>query len=74
MSSIRNLGQEDICYKVYDPIEKKLIVSYNTCRETSDKLGLSQTVVRSAAVNKTRRFSPVLNKEVAIRIATRKPK
>jgi hypothetical protein len=71
MASIKNIGQEDICYKIYDPVEKKLIVTYNTCRETSDKLGLSQSVVRYAALNKTRRFSPILKKKIAIRYSKR---
>lgn len=72
MSSIKNLGQEDICYKIYDPVEKKLIATYNTCRETSDKLGLTPSSVRAAAVHKTRRYSEYLKKEVAIRMAPKK--
>ena len=71
MSSLNNLGQEDLCYKIYDPVEKKLIAVYNTCREASDKLGLTQKTIRGAATSKTRRFSEKLNKEVAIRRASK---
>lgn len=59
----------DICIKVYDPLTQELIATYDNHTEAARKLGLTYKMVYSASINKTRRFSPFLNKEVAIRIA-----
>jgi hypothetical protein len=72
MNPLDLFGQEDICVKVYDPEKKELIATYNTYKEASSKLGLSYKVISAAAKNKTRRFCDRLNKEIAIRIGSKK--
>ena len=62
---------EDECINVYDPAEKKLIGTYKNYREASRVLGLLTKNLRQAVCNKTRRFSPFLNKEVALRLANK---
>jgi hypothetical protein len=64
-------GADDISIKVYDPSKQKLIATYNNYTEAARKLGLTYKVVYTACANKTRRFSPFLNKEVAIRVAAK---
>lgn len=63
-------GDTDICIKVYDPAKKELIATYKTYTQAARKLGLTYKIVYLACVNKTRRFSPYLNKEVAIRLSS----
>jgi len=43
-----------------------------TGRIEAFKLGITNRSVRDAAINKARRYSPILNKQVAIRIAGKK--
>lgn len=62
-------GADDICIKVYDPTKQELIATYPNYAQAAKKLGLTGRVVYTACMNKTRRFSPFLNKEVAIRAA-----
>lgn len=64
---------DDIYVKVYDPEKKEVIATYDSYAQAARKLGLTDKVVYNACSNKTRRFSPFLNKEVAIRISA-KPK
>ena len=63
----KKLQSDDICIKVYDPSNQQLIATYNNYSEASRKLGLTVKIVFHACMAKTRRFSPFLNKEVAIR-------
>lgn len=65
-------GADDICIKVYDPSKQELIGTYANYTEAARKLGLTYKVVYAACMNKTRRFSPFLKKEVAIRAAGKK--
>ncbi len=69
--SIDKFGADDISIKVYDPSKQELIATYNNYTEAARKLGLTYKVVYTACANKTRRFSPFLNKEVAIRVAAK---
>lgn len=64
---------DDIYVKVYDPEKKEVIATYDSYAQAARKLGLTDKVVNNACSSKTRRFSPFLNKEVAIRISA-KPK
>lgn len=66
-------GADDICIKVYDPIKKELIATYSNYTEAARKLGLTYKIVYVACISKTRRFSPFLNKEVALRTSANKP-
>lgn len=69
--NVDKFGADDICIKVYDPNKKELIAIYNTYSEAAKRLGLTHRSVSSACLNKTRRFSPFLNKEVAIRASAK---
>jgi hypothetical protein len=71
---IENQIADDICIKVYDPAKKELIATYRNYTEAARKLGLTYKIVYVACTNKTRRFSPILNKEVALRTSANKPK
>jgi hypothetical protein len=72
MFSTSSIGSENECIKVYDPEKKELISTLNTYKDAVKLLGLSDGVIKAAALSKTRRFSPHLNKEVAIRIGLKK--
>ncbi len=72
MGRIEAFGSNDECVKVYDPEKKELIGIYNSYCNAAKKLGLTNRSVRDAAINKNRRYSPILKKEVAIRIAGKK--
>lgn len=61
---------DDICIKIY--ANKEMLAVYKSFAEASKKLGLTPKVVRNAAHSKNKQFSPTLNKEVAIRIASTK--
>jgi hypothetical protein len=69
---IDTFGMDDVCIKVYDPEKKELISVYDTYTDASQKIGVSPRVIRIAARSKTRRYSPILKKEVAIRLAAKK--
>jgi hypothetical protein len=57
------------CIKVYDPAKQELIAVYQSYKEAGKYLGLSGKIVHDACVHKSRKFSPFLKKEVAIRIS-----
>lgn len=65
--SFEKFGADDICIKVYDPVNKELIAVYDNYAQAGRRLGLTGKIVATACMNKTRRFSPFLKKEVAIR-------
>ena len=67
-----HIGAEDECVKVFDPSKQELLKVFNTYGEASRYLGLTSKVLRNAALNKTRRFSPFLNKEIAVRLGLKK--
>jgi hypothetical protein len=64
-------GADDICIKVYDPEKKEMIAVYDNYAQAARKLGLTSKVVYAACTNKTRRFSPFLKKEVALRASAK---
>lgn len=66
---LNQYGYEDECIKVYDPIKKECIAVYDNYYKAQKALGLSSTILRNAARAKTRRFSPILNKEIALRVS-----
>lgn len=66
-----HIGSEDECIKIYDPEKKELLRVFNTYGDANKYTGISPKILRNAALSKTRRFSPFLNKEIAIRIATK---
>lgn len=46
---------------------RRKAIKYNTLKLASSRLGLSYNVIKSAIEKRKRVFSPILNKEVAIR-------
>ncbi len=66
---IGKFGYEDECIKIYDPTTKECIAVYDNLYKAERGLGISNNVLRTASRLKTRRFSPILNKEIAIRVA-----
>jgi hypothetical protein len=69
---IGDLMAKDEYLKIYDPSKQELIKECDTYVDAEVFTGISNKILRNAAVHKTRRFSPFLNKEIAIRVATRK--
>jgi len=69
---IGDLMAQDECIKIYDPSKQELIKECNNYVEAEVFTGIPNRKLRDAAVHKTRRFSPFLNKEIAVRIAVRK--
>jgi len=67
--NLDKFGADDICIKVYDPLNQELIVTYDNYTQAAKKLGLPYKVVFSATITKKRRYSPFLDKEVAIRVS-----
>ena len=63
-----HIGNEDECIKVYDPSKQELLRTFDNYRQASAYLGISHKVLRNATRSKTRRFSPILNIEVAVRV------
>lgn len=69
---IGDLMAQDEYLKIYDPSKQELIKECDTYVDAEVFTGIPNKKLRDAAVHKTRRFSPFLNKEIAIRVATRK--
>jgi hypothetical protein len=69
--SINNFCSEDECIKIYDVEKKELIGVYPTYKKAEIATGLNPKVLRGAIKSKTRRFSPILKKEIAIRIGAK---
>jgi hypothetical protein len=65
------IGQEQYL-KIYDPVKQELIKECDDYVEAERFTGISNKILRSASMSKTRRFSPFLNKEIAIRVAAKK--
>lgn len=63
---------QDEYLKIYDPAKQELIKECDNYVEAELFTGIANKKLRNAAVSKTRRFSPFLNKEIAIRIAVKK--
>lgn len=70
-NTTKGIGLEDECIKIFDPIKKELINICDNYPNTARYLGIPQKAVRDAIRNKTRRYSPFLKKEVAIRLANK---
>lgn len=63
-----HIGVEDECIKVYNPAKQEILKVFDTYTQAARYLGVSDTVVKSASLTKKRKFSPLLNMEVAIRV------
>ena len=69
---IGDLMAQDEYLKIYDPLKQEVIKECDTYVDAEIFTGIHNKILRNAATHKTRRFSPFLNKEIAIRIATKK--
>jgi hypothetical protein len=64
--------EDDTCIKVYDPETKTLIAVYESYKDVSKDLRIELKAVQSGCISKNKRFSPRLNKKVALRLANKK--
>ena len=64
--------EDDTCVKVYDPETKTLIGVYESYKEASKALRIQLKAVQSGCASKSKRFSPLLNKKIALRLASKK--
>jgi hypothetical protein len=69
---IGELMAQDECIRIYDPSKQEIIAEFDTYVDAEKFTGIPNRKLRDAAVHKTRRFSPFLNKEVAVRVAIKK--
>jgi hypothetical protein len=65
-----NTMYEDTCVKVYDPnAEPRLIGVFKNYARAGQHLGISAASVQSRCCSKTRVYSPMLDREVALRLS-----
>lgn len=64
---------DDTCVKVYDPAEKKLIGVFHNYLKAANRIGITASQVQQRCQAKTRVYSPVYKKEIAIRLSGKKP-
>jgi hypothetical protein len=69
---IGDICAKDEYLKIYDPEKKEVIKECDTYVDAELFTGISNKILRNAAAHKTRRFSPFLKKEIAIRVASKK--
>ena len=69
---IGDLMAQDEYLKIYDPSKQEVIKECDTYVDAEVYTGIPNKILRNAAVHKTRRYSPFLNKEIAIRVAVKK--
>jgi len=67
--NVNQLCYQGDCIKIYNPEKKELIATYASYKEAEKATGLSPKVLKNAAHSKTRRYSPLLKKEIAIRLS-----
>lgn len=63
--------EDNTCLKVYDVNTKQVIATYDTYKQASQKLGLTEKAISYRTSTKQRFHSPKLNKEVTCRISKR---
>jgi hypothetical protein len=66
--SAAHIGTEDECIRIYNPLKQEIIKVCDTYTQASRYLGITDGVIKNAALTKKRKFSPNLNMEVAIRV------
>jgi hypothetical protein len=64
--------EDDTCVKVYDPETKTLLAVYECYKDVSKDLRIELKAVQSGCASKNKRFSPLLNKKVALRLVNKK--
>ena len=63
---------QDEYLKIYDPSKQEVIKECDTYVDAEVYTGIPNKILRNAAVHKTRRYSPFLKMEIAIRVAVKK--
>lgn len=71
MVGLDTFGFEDLEIRVYDPNTKEVIKRFDNYSRAGYVLGISPRAVKNACDTKTRRYSPTIDKEVAIRIVNK---
>ena len=71
MAGIDTFGFEDLEIRVYNPETKKVIDKFSNYNRAGYVLGISPRAVKHACDTKIRRYSPTIDKEVAIRIVNK---
>lgn len=69
-------GYDDTCVKIYDPEIKegsKIIATKDNYNTAGHYLGVANGSVQKHCMRKTKIFSPILNKYVAVRLSKRDP-
>lgn len=68
---VDHTGTTDECIRIYNPLKQELIRVFDTYTQASKYLGITHSIIKNACVTKKRKFSPLLDMEVAIRVALR---
>jgi len=68
---IGDLMAQDEYLKIYDPSKQEVIKKCYTYVDAEVYTGIPNKILRNAAVHKTRRYSPFLKMEIAIRVAVK---
>ena len=69
---IGDLMAQDEYLKIYDPSKQELIKECDTYVDAEIFTGIPNGILRNAVRYKTRRFSPFLDKEIAVRVGIKK--
>lgn len=64
-------GFDDLEVRVYDPQTKTIIKKFETINKAANQLGLTVPMVRLACSTRKRKYSPSLDKEVALRLVNK---
>lgn len=71
MAGIDTFGFEDLEIRVYDPQTKKVLNRFDNYNRAGYVLGISPRAVKNACETKTRRHSPTLKMDVALRLVNK---
>lgn len=71
MTGIDTFGFDDLEIRVYNPKTKEVIKKFDNYNRAGYVLGLSPRAVKEACTNKTRRYSPTVKMDVAIRLVNK---
>jgi hypothetical protein len=62
------IGTDNLCIKVYDPVNQKIIAVFDTYKKASARLGVSAELIHRKVTSKRRLYSPKYGLDVAVRI------
>lgn len=72
MNGIDTFGYDDLEIRVYNPETKEVVDKFDNFNRAGYVLGISPRSVREACISKTRRYSPRIGIDVAIRLVNKK--